>query len=166
MLISNKNTGVKSRIKNWKIKSKINYACKTSLLYKAKYPSSLSQMFTSNNLEQWVAFQLYKSKVLDALSKKTQINKYSFSMASMNLFQCSCTFKNCAYANNVRLFLHKSSHYINRQRENNGRVLLCCDGVKSLQVTELNGGRRLHHDISGFFQRTWRLLFSFGSNNL
>ncbi len=54
---------------------------------------------------------------------------------------------------------------INRQRKDDGRVLLGRDGGQGLQVAELEGGRRLGDDVGGFLQGSSGLLFTFRSDD-
>lgn len=61
---------------------------------------------------------------------------------------------------------HKALHQINRQRENNGWVLFCWNGIECLQVSELYSSWRLCHYVCCFFQGTRSFLFTFSSNHL
>lgn len=57
-------------------------------------------------------------------------------------------------------------HHLQRQRENDGGVLLGCDGVEALQVTQLESRGRLGDHQRGFFQSPGGLHLSLRSNDL
>ena len=50
------------------------------------------------------------------------------------------------------ILLHETLHQVDGQGEDDGGVLLGGDGVQRLQVTQLNGSRRLRDDVSGLLQ--------------
>ena len=50
--------------------------------------------------------------------------------------------------------LHETLHQVHWQREDDGGVLLGGDGAESLQVAQLQSGRRLADDVSSFLQCT------------
>ncbi len=62
--------------------------------------------------------------------------------------------------------LHKSLQQINGQRENDGGVLLCCDGVEALQVPQLESRGWLSNDQRCFFQSPGGLHLSLCSYDL
>lgn len=61
---------------------------------------------------------------------------------------------------------HEPVHHLQRQRENDGGVLLGSDGVEGLQVAQLQGGRRLRDHKGGLLQRPGRVHLSLRCNHL
>ena len=63
------------------------------------------------------------------------------------------------------LFDHAADH-VDGEREYDGAVLLSADRVQGLQVPQLEGGRRLAHDVSGFLQLPRRVHLTLGRDDL
>merc|ERR1719414_848497 len=71
-----------------------------------------------------------------------------------------------AKSSSVVLVAQETRDQVDRKRENDGRVLLRRNGVECLQVTELEGRRRLGNDLRGLFESSRGFLFALCSNNL
>lgn len=56
---------------------------------------------------------------------------------------------------------HKTLQHVDRQRENDRRVMFRCDCAQSLQIPELERRRRFGDHIRRFFQRPTRFVFAF-----
>ena len=60
---------------------------------------------------------------------------------------------------------HSRPHNLHGNGEDDGGTSLCRDGVQSLQVSQLEGGRRSYR-VSRFLQSTRRIQFTLGRNYL
>ena len=62
--------------------------------------------------------------------------------------------------------LHEAPQQFDGQGEDDGGVLLGGDGVEGLQVSQLEGGRRLRDDVGRLLQSDGGLLLALGRNHL
>lgn len=62
--------------------------------------------------------------------------------------------------------MHKTLQYVYGQREDDGGVPLCCDGVEGLQVTQLERRGRLGNHQRGLLQSPGGLHLSLGGDHL
>lgn len=66
----------------------------------------------------------------------------------------------------MSLALHEALQHVDGQREDDGGVLLRCDGVEALQVAQLERRGRLGDDQRGLLQSSGGLHLPLGGNDL